>query len=84
MHNSMYLSPSLKKSGQEMSSKSSTPGISFSKAWNNRETMTYQDQDFYVLSKDDLITAKRAAGRDVDLEDVRLLELDQDMDDSER
>jgi len=62
----------------------STPGISFSKAWNNRETMTYQGQDFYVLSKDDLIKAKRAAGRDVDLEDVRLLELDQDMDDSER
>ena len=46
--------------------------------------MTYQDQDFYVLSKDDLIKAKRAAGRDVDLEEVRLLELDQDMDDSER
>ena len=61
----------------------STPGLSFGKAWNNRETMTYQDQDFYVLSKDDLIKAKRAAGCDVDLEDVRLLELDQDMDDSE-
>ena len=32
-------------------------------------------QDFYILSKDDLIRAKRAAGRPVDLEDVRLLEL---------
>lgn len=62
----------------------STPGLSFGKAWKNREKMTYQGQDFYILSKDDLIKAKRAAGRDVDLEDVRLLELDQEMDDSER
>ncbi len=38
--------------------------------------MTYQGQEFYVLSRSDLIAAKRAAGRDVDLEDVRLLELD--------
>jgi hypothetical protein len=46
--------------------------------------MTYKGQDFYVLSKDDLIKAKRATGRDVELEDVRLLEMDQDMDDRER
>jgi hypothetical protein len=53
-----------------------TPGINFETAWQNRETMTYQDQDFYVLCRSDLIAAKRAAGRDVDLEDVRLLTLD--------
>lgn len=39
--------------------------------------MTYQNQEFYVVSRDDLIASKRAAGRQVDLEDVRLLELGQ-------
>jgi hypothetical protein len=53
-----------------------TPGIEFSEVWKNRETMDYQGQLFYVLSKEDLIASKRAAGRAVDLEDVRLLELD--------
>jgi hypothetical protein len=37
--------------------------------------MEYQHQQFYVLSRQDLIASKRAAGRTVDLEDVRLLEL---------
>ncbi len=53
-----------------------TPGIAFSSAWERRETMCYQGQDFYVVSKADLIASKRAAGRAKDLEDVRLLELD--------
>jgi hypothetical protein len=53
----------------------SSPGVSFQKAWKRRETMDYQGQQFYVLSKDDLILSKRAVGREVDLEDVRLLEL---------
>jgi len=53
-----------------------TPGIEFSSAWERRETMCYQEQDFYVVSKVDLIASKRAAGRVKDLEDVRLLELD--------
>jgi len=53
-----------------------TPGIEFNEVWENRETMDYQGQIFYVLSKEDLIASKRAAGRAVDLEDVRLLELD--------
>jgi hypothetical protein len=56
----------------------STPGIEFKKAWESRETMKYQGQAFYVVSKEDLIASKRAAGRDVDLEDVRLLELGKD------
>jgi hypothetical protein len=56
----------------------STPGIIFEEAWENRETMKYQGQVVYVVSKDDLVSSKRAAGRDVDLEDVRLLELDND------
>lgn len=53
----------------------STPGITFAEAWSRRQTVTYQDQAFFILSKDDLVRSKRAAGRPVDLEDVRLLEL---------
>lgn len=52
-----------------------TPGVSFQDAWSRRKTVTYQGQDFFILSKEDLITTKRASARDVDLEDVRLLEL---------
>jgi hypothetical protein len=53
----------------------STPGIVFEEVWKRREVMKYQGQAFYVLSRDDLIASKRAAGRQKDLEDVRLLEL---------
>jgi hypothetical protein len=52
-----------------------TLGIKFDAAWQNREVMTYLDQDFYVVSRKDLIASKKAAGRDKDLEDVRLLQL---------
>ena len=55
----------------------STPGLKFEDAWKNRETMKYHGQLFYVASRKDLIASKRASGRDVDLEDVRLLELDE-------
>lgn len=53
----------------------STPGLLFEDAWQNRETMNYQGQSFYVASRDDLIASKRASGRKIDMEDVRLLEL---------
>ena len=56
----------------------STPGLSFQDAWKRRKTMEYQGQVFYVVSLDDLISSKRATGREVDLEDVRLLELADD------
>ena len=52
-----------------------TPGISFQDAWRRRKTLTYQGQDFFILSREDLIAAKRASSRQVDLEDVHLLEL---------
>lgn len=52
-----------------------TPGISFETAWPRREIMTYRDRSFNVASREDLIASKRAAGRPVDLEDVRLLTL---------
>jgi len=51
----------------------STPGLSFADAWSHRESMEYRGQPFHVVSKPDLIAAKRAAGRPVDLDDVRLL-----------
>lgn len=54
----------------------STPGLKFEEAWERRETMEYQDQHFFVASREDLIASKRASGRPVDLEDVRLLELE--------
>lgn len=53
-----------------------TPGLEFETAWQHKETMEYQHQTFYVLSRQDLIASKRAAGRTIDLEDVRLLELE--------
>ncbi len=56
----------------------STPGLEFESAWDRKNTMKYQGQAFYVVSRDDLIKSKRAAGRDVDLEDIRLLELPDD------
>lgn len=58
----------------------STPGITFDGAWERRKTVTYQGQDFFIVSKQDLIASKRAAGRDVDVADVRLLELPDDED----
>jgi len=51
-----------------------TPGLKFEEAWNRRETMTFQGQDFFVVSKKDLIASKRAAGREIDLADVAMLE----------
>ena len=54
----------------------STPGLSFSEAWQRKEVMVYNEQPFYIVSKSDLIAAKRASGREVDLQDVQVLELD--------
>ena len=59
----------------------STPGLSFQDAWPQRNTLQYQGQQFYVASREDLITSKKAAGRTVDLDDVRLLELSNKEDD---
>jgi predicted nucleotidyltransferase len=52
-----------------------TPGLSFQDAWERRKTVSYQGQDFFIVSREDLIASKRAAGREVDLNDVRQLEL---------
>ncbi len=53
----------------------STPGLDFKEAWKRRKTAEYQGQNFYIVSLEYLFVSKRAAGRDIDLEDVRLLEL---------
>jgi len=52
-----------------------TPGITFDDAWQRRKTLSYHGQEFFILCKQDLIASKRAAGRDVDMEDIRLLDL---------
>jgi hypothetical protein len=59
----------------------STPGLNFQDAWAHRNTLEYQGQQFYVASREDLIASKKAAGRTVDLDDVRLLELPTKKDD---
>ncbi len=60
----------------------STPGLGFQQAWDHRQTMEYQGQPFYVASKSDLIASKKAASRDIDLEDIKLLELPENPDDN--
>lgn len=60
----------------------STPGIKFEEAWKKKVAMAYQGQEFYVASKEDLIASKRAAGRAIDLEDVRMLEIDSENDEA--
>ena len=54
----------------------STPGLVFHEAWERRSEMTYKDHLLPVVSRADLIASKRAAGRPIDLEDVKLLEAD--------
>jgi hypothetical protein len=60
-----------------------TPGILFEDAWQRRVTMTFKGQEFEVLSFADLIRSKTAAGREIDLEDVRTLRLAEKDSDSE-
>ena len=53
---------------------SSIDGITFEAAWKNKVATRYGDQDIQVISRLDLITNKRAAGRLQDLADVEALE----------
>ena len=52
----------------------STPGLSFADAWHRRVEREVSGVPYWILSKPDLIAAKRAVGRPKDLEDVRVLE----------
>lgn len=51
-----------------------TPGIDFASAWVGRITRMFRGQPVQILSRESLISSKKAAGRSVDLEDVRVLE----------
>lgn len=51
-----------------------TPGVTFSKAWKNRVQMLYNEQKILVFSKADLIASKRAAGRQIDIQDADALD----------
>lgn len=51
----------------------STPGLEFAQAWANRESIEHAGVRIELASLTDLVASKQAAGRAVDLEDVRLL-----------
>jgi predicted nucleotidyltransferase len=53
------------------------PGIEFQKTWENRNTVKFHGQELHLLSKEDLITLKKASGRNQDIEDIRLLRIDE-------
>jgi hypothetical protein len=52
----------------------SVDGLVFEEAWASRVQAPFADQTVPVLSREDLIKNKRAAGRDQDLIDVKWLE----------
>lgn len=53
----------------------SVTGIAFEEAWQHRVQSTYGGVPIYLISREDLITAKKASGRPQDLLDLeRLLE----------
>jgi len=45
-------------------------GLEFAEAWQNRITIALDDLEIFVLSKEDLLTNKVAAGRDKDQGDI--------------
>jgi hypothetical protein len=54
--------------------KTRTPGLDFAEAWSRRVTARHEGVDFHVISRSDLVASKRASGRPIDMEDVRMLE----------
>lgn len=55
----------------------SAPGIEFQKTWENRNTVKFHGQELHLISKEDLIASKKASGRKQDIEDIRLLRMDE-------
>lgn len=49
-------------------------GLRFAEAWEKRFVSKYEDQTVFVLSQDDIMHAKKTAGRDQDLLDAKNLE----------
>lgn len=52
----------------------SIDGVDFDEAWQRKVTSKYGDQVLYFISKEDLITNKKASGRKKDLDDLGELE----------
>lgn len=52
-------------------------GVEFADAWSRRETVTVDGVTCFVISRQDLVANKRAAGRPQDLADVDVLERQQ-------
>ncbi|NNJ24800.1 nucleotidyltransferase [Alienimonas chondri] len=50
------------------------PGGDFESAWSRRNTVQVGDQHVHFISREDLITVKRAAGREQDLRDAEAIE----------
>ncbi len=50
------------------------PGVSFAESYGNRTVLRLNEIEVSLISKDDLISAKRAAGRPQDLVDADALE----------
>ena len=50
------------------------PGVDFADAWGRRVDVDWNGVPVHVIGRDDLIAAKRAAGRERDLRDLRALE----------
>lgn len=51
------------------------PGLEFETAWANRVEVDFEGLTVSFISKEDLITAKRASGRPQDLNDADLLDV---------
>lgn len=51
-----------------------TPGLVFRHAWENKDTVKNQDYTLFILSRNDLIKSKTASGREVDMEDIKILQ----------
>lgn len=49
------------------------PGVEFEEAWQRRVEVAFDDLPVLFISRQDLITAKRASGRPQDLIDADLL-----------
>jgi len=49
-------------------------GVDFQTVWKNKELINFKGQEVYFASIEDLIKMKKAAGRDVDLKDLKYLE----------
>ena len=49
------------------------PGVDFAQAWTRRKTVAWRGVDVHVLGIDDLVEAKRAAGRPKDRQDLHML-----------